>query len=221
MEEAPVSLGPPGEGPLLASCACLPAGLGIGPAQACAAAAGGAGSPGMRSPPLFGRPTRMPARDSDDEPEPEPAPPPQHGRKHGGRVNSRADPPELRLWKEHERRWAEFEGAARRDISYKVWQALPARCRLLSNDTRTLLPIQDIPWPPGLAKLLRWTAQARGLDPGTQQGLKEAYKVLSLRWHSDKFLAKYGGRLIAADRERILARVLEVSQEVNAQRRQG
>jgi hypothetical protein len=36
------------------------------------------------------------------------------------------------------------------------------------------------------------------------------------RWHPDKFVAKFGSRLAAEDRERILMRVKETSQALNA-----
>jgi triphosphoribosyl-dephospho-CoA synthetase len=37
-----------------------------------------------------------------------------------------------------------------------------------------------------------------------------------VRWHPDKFVAKFGRRLAAGDRERVLERVNALSQQLNA-----
>jgi hypothetical protein len=37
-----------------------------------------------------------------------------------------------------------------------------------------------------------------------------------VRWHSDKFIAKFGRRLVETDKERTLSRVNALSQELNA-----
>ena len=65
----------------------------------------------------------------------------------------------------------------------------------------------DVPWPPSTDRPL----------PLGLAGGKKAMKKYVLRWHPDKFQQKYGPRLAASDRDRILDKVKAVSQAVNAQ----
>jgi len=37
-----------------------------------------------------------------------------------------------------------------------------------------------------------------------------------MRWHPDKFVARFGGRVVEAERERVLQRVKEISQMLNS-----
>jgi hypothetical protein len=37
-----------------------------------------------------------------------------------------------------------------------------------------------------------------------------------MRWHPDKFVARFGGRVVEGERERVLQRVKEVSQMLNS-----
>ncbi|KAL4451374.1 hypothetical protein ABPG77_009446 [Micractinium sp. CCAP 211/92] len=96
---------------------------------------------------------------------------------------------------------------------------------------------RDVPWPPlgsteylaGLSALEQQVAeqQQQERQPDTKQQEKEqrsawqraqrrAYARACLRWHPDKFEARWGRQLAAADREAVLARVQEVSQGINA-----
>jgi hypothetical protein len=55
--------------------------------------------------------------------------------------------------------------------------------------------------------------------PAGTAGREEQRKRLRtelIRWHPDKFISKFGRRLAAADRERVLLRVNAVSQQLNA-----
>lgn len=45
--------------------------------------------------------------------------------------------------------------------------------------------------------------------------IRAQYKRLAMRWHPDKFLARYGAALREAEREVILERVKGVQQSVN------
>ena len=69
----------------------------------------------------------------------------------------------------------------------------------------------DVPWP-------TLTAAALGLDPRLTSAAerKQAFRAASLRWHPDKFLQSYGARLVPEERDDILKRVTEVSQEINS-----
>ena len=73
------------------------------------------------------------------------------------------------------------------------------------------ISVADVPWP-------QLQAATLGLDPARANGAerKQAFRMHSLRWHPDKFLQVFGARLDAAEREEILKRVTEVSQEINA-----
>ena len=60
-------------------------------------------------------------------------------------------------------------------------------------------------------------ARHLGLDlsaPAAER--KAAFRSASLRWHPDKFVQSFGGRLVPDEREAILQRVTQVSQAVNA-----
>jgi hypothetical protein len=69
----------------------------------------------------------------------------------------------------------------------------------------------DVPWP-------RLEAAALGLDArySNASERKQAFRAASLRWHPDKFVGSFGARLVAGERDAILARVTEVSQAINA-----
>ena len=71
--------------------------------------------------------------------------------------------------------------------------------------------MRDVPWP-------ALTADALGLDPAKsgKAQRKQAFRALSLRWHPDKFVQGFGGRLSEAEREAILGRVTEVAQAINS-----
>ena len=57
---------------------------------------------------------------------------------------------------------------------------------------------------------------ARYFGPGCD---KKNFQKLAMRWHPDKFLQRYGNRLAAEDKERILVKVKEVFQAINALRK--
>ena len=69
----------------------------------------------------------------------------------------------------------------------------------------------DVPWP-------TLNAAALGLDPRLASAAerKQAFRSASLRWHPDKFVQSYGARLVPEERDEILKRVTEVSQEINS-----
>ena len=45
--------------------------------------------------------------------------------------------------------------------------------------------------------------------------VRSQYKRLAMRWHPDKFLARFGGALKESEREAILDRVKGIQQSVN------
>ena len=90
--------------------------------------------------------------------------------------------------------------------------------------------MRNIPWPPeGAGNILKKMASTRlaeaeaeaegagGGGPGGEPALdlKGVYRAASLRWHPDKFLHKFGGRVDLADLDAVCARVQGVTQTVN------
>ena len=53
-----------------------------------------------------------------------------------------------------------------------------------------------------------------GSRPATRS-LREAFKVAALRWHPDKFCARFGPLLASPDRDAVLRRVSDLAQQVN------
>jgi len=73
----------------------------------------------------------------------------------------------------------------------------------------------DIPWPPlGSKNVIQWAATQAGgrVDASTR---KRVYRQLVLRWHPDKFEAKFGSKVNAGEKNRILEKVQEISQGIN------
>ena len=71
----------------------------------------------------------------------------------------------------------------------------------------------------GMPWLVEEKEDARGIILYGTSGEAEKRKRLRLelmRWHPDKFEARFGGRVVAEDRERVLQRVKETSQMLNS-----
>ena len=67
-----------------------------------------------------------------------------------------------------------------------------------------------VPWPPEPAAMLMAMVALEGGG-----GEKKVFRKLTMRWHPDKFQSRYGSGLAAADRERILTHVKDISQVLN------
>eukprot|EP00669_Euglena_mutabilis_P003375 TRINITY_DN14328_c0_g1_i1.p3 TRINITY_DN14328_c0_g1~~TRINITY_DN14328_c0_g1_i1.p3 ORF type:complete len:118 (-),score=34.75 TRINITY_DN14328_c0_g1_i1:353-679(-) len=80
--------------------------------------------------------------------------------------------------------------------------------RVASGQLPTIT-LADVPFP----RLPLALHPALQRDP---QQRREAVRALQMRWHPDKFLQAYGDRLHPPDADRILTRVKEVSQAINA-----
>jgi hypothetical protein len=100
---------------------------------------------------------------------------------------------------------AEEARAASRDATESTmeWEAFASL-----PEARTIR-MRDVPWP-------KIDAKALGFE-GSNAERKKAFRNASLRWHPDKFLQSFGGRLDEAERDAILQRVTEVSQAINAE----
>ena len=71
-----------------------------------------------------------------------------------------------------------------------------------------VIRMRDVPWP-------AVDAAALGLN-GSNAQRKKAFRAASLRWHPDKFMQSFGGRLAPEEADEIMQRVTEVSQAINA-----
>jgi hypothetical protein len=101
----------------------------------------------------------------------------------------------------HEARWAEVEAqAAASSESSEI----------------ILLAFDDVPWPPfeALDDYLVEMA-AGGGGGGGHRALRRAYRQACLRWHPDKFAARWGRAVREGDRERVAQRVHQLSQAIN------
>ena len=99
-----------------------------------------------------------------------------------------------RPWVRHEKRWQAFE----------------------AGPPDSLTPA-DVPWPPSPeAMLAHYTRERAGDEPVKASHLKLAFKQVSLRWHPDKFVGKFGAKMAEAHREAVLDRVKGVAQAVNS-----
>uniref|UniRef100_A0A7S1SVE1 J domain-containing protein n=1 Tax=Tetraselmis chuii TaxID=63592 RepID=A0A7S1SVE1_9CHLO len=84
--------------------------------------------------------------------------------------------------------------------------------------TPTIIGMGKIPWPPSGEDLLRSAVAMALADSATQkeeEAIKAQYKRLAMRWHPDKFLARFGSGLQDHEREAVLERVKEVQQNIN------
>ena len=59
-----------------------------------------------------------------------------------------------------------------------------------------------------------WDSGRTKGDDGASE--RAAFREANLRWHPDKFVQRFGGSLVEADRERTLARVQGIAQELNS-----
>lgn len=72
---------------------------------------------------------------------------------------------------------------------------------------------ESVPW------LVEDSEDARAIVLYGTEGEAEQRKRLRfelMRWHPDKFTAKFGGRMVAQDRGRVLDRVKQISQMLNS-----
>ena len=117
------------------------------------------------------------------------------------------DAEQARLRHEHaaEAERLQAETSAARKASEGGWEAFAA----LPADAT--IRMRDVPWP-------ALDADALGLSASksSKAQRKQAFRALSLRWHPDKFVQGFGGRLVEGEREAILSRVTEVAQAINS-----
>ena len=81
----------------------------------------------------------------------------------------------------------------------------------------TMLKFSDIPWPKN-SKNVDSMIQVLMCDvnQSNRQDFKKFLRTQQLIWHPDKFMQKFGQRLVPEDKEKILERVTALSQALNA-----
>ncbi|KAK3262387.1 hypothetical protein CYMTET_28750 [Cymbomonas tetramitiformis] len=109
----------------------------------------------------------------------------------------------LQKQKEREASWASNE---------KAWNSF-------EQHTPEVIRYEEIPWPIDPNEMLRKLVAIGTADDPAKSNFdevaKKTYRKLTLRWHPDKWDAKYGKRIKEEDRERILQQVKTVSQALN------
>lgn len=92
------------------------------------------------------------------------------------------------------------------------------------DGNKLLIKVNDVPWPPvegsvlaQMAALERWSDRSDIVDKSkaAATAYRRAFRKASLRWHPDKFSAKFGRYLDPDDADEITARVQNVSQSIN------
>ena len=161
---------------------------------------------------------------------------------HGGDArHSAAD--QVRSWarslQQHESRWAALAAAVGSGPTDGASAATTTSGPELvepsaGGSSAKRISYAEVPWPPlgceeYLLGLAAWeqqqqqqTGQPHACDAGegcpaaaAQRAQRRAYARACLRWHPDKFVARWGPRLEPADRGRILERVQALSQGLN------
>lgn len=107
-------------------------------------------------------------------------------------------------------RFAQTAGPARREAYEAKWAALEA----LPPDQP--LHFSDIPWvvEPGAPNSELFRAIVLHGVSGGPAGVRTRLRSEVLRWHPDKFEARWGRRLAGADAARVLAGVRETAQQL-------
>ena len=111
----------------------------------------------------------------------------------------------LHLWSEYESSWLTLEK--------RIAETLTNRC-----DETMFIHAHDIPWPPDEESMLAQMAAMEQWNDTKTTALaayKRAFRKASLRWHPDKFAAKFGKYLDPKDADQVQERVRGVSQAIN------
>lgn len=142
-----------------------------------------------------------------------------------------------RVLQQHESRWAALAASADSSPTGGESSSSGGGPETLEpcpgGSSATCIGYAEVPWPPlgceeYLLGLAAWEqqqqqagqVQARDASEGcpavvVQRAQRRAYARACLRWHPDKFVARWGPRLEPADRDRILERVQALSQGLN------
>ena len=124
-------------------------------------------------------------------------------------------------WAAHEAAWRRFETHPPEVITVCLILTITSGgCPTHSADDALRPPqMANFPWPAMPAQLLRATASAVMDSSSTPMGARDAYRAafrsLALRWHPDKWTARWGGRLQGGPcGDAVRCRAREVAQAV-------
>mmetsp|Transcript_35602 Transcript_35602/g.67149 ORF Transcript_35602/g.67149 Transcript_35602/m.67149 type:complete len:451 (+) Transcript_35602:262-1614(+) len=97
-------------------------------------------------------------------------------------------------------------------VDTSAWEKHERVMTKFENNPPGAIHFDTVPWPPDPEEMLRMMIKLEGSAAGAE---KRIYRKLTMRWHPDKFQNRYGSGLAAADHERILNRVKDISQILN------
>ena len=121
----------------------------------------------------------------------------------------------LLTWSDHESSWSNLEKRVRAEGNASDGDNV---------DSVRFITLGDVPWPPEEGSILvqmvaceRLSAPSEFEDSNqaTSALFRRAFKKASLRWHPDKFSAKFGRYLDPEHADEIYDRVQKVSQSIN------
>ena len=96
--------------------------------------------------------------------------------------------------------------------------AYEIKCKVLFGTSEETVEYKDIPWPYPKEKGIRAIKDFLLCD--VQQNdvktLKKYLRDQQIRWHPDKFVQKCGNKLKPEEKDRIMKRVNQISQELNS-----
>jgi hypothetical protein len=141
---------------------------------------------------------------------------------------------QLRQLRQHEQRWEALARLAAASVGEQACACQGSEAGGGAPAGAARLRLADVPWPPlsgqeylrCLAALEHREQQQRqqGLEARQQRASEDAerrraarraYARACLRWHPDKFAARYGALLAEEDRAAVLQRVQQLSQALN------
>ena len=130
-------------------------------------------------------------------------------------------------WAAHEAAWRRFETSPPDVITvcfcthWRIMSTHPQHVCEANLLARMCCPPQmaNVPWPTAPSQLLHATASAVMNGSATPMGARDAYRAairsLALRWHPDKWTAKWGARLTDGPcGDAVRCRAREVAQAV-------
>ena len=101
--------------------------------------------------------------------------------------------------------------------SAREWEAHEAAWERFAASDDLVAAAAAVPWPPGGAEGLVARLLAEDCAGGDPAALRAAFRRASLRWHPDKFAARFGARLPdPAVRAEVLARAQALAQALTA-----
>lgn len=84
----------------------------------------------------------------------------------------------------------------------------------LENKDKQTLTFDDVPWPSVKSERSDINVLFDLMDKDSSE-YKKYLRDQQIRWHPDKFLQRFGGKLSASEKEKIMKRVTLLSQDLN------